>query len=170
MRSNLVKTFARIALLILFVFLFALPVLAQEAEATPVVIINDVPVAAPDGVPNIDVDIVTPPEYGVDNDTLLIVAVLVVGFIGLGVVIARGGNPDAAATNQLQAWQMNRDFMAAQERAYQNASAERKAFIDALASITAAFAPLTTFMTSDNALARYLRDVQTPGPETPPSA
>ena len=154
-------------LLTLALLLFAAPdVLAQEAEATPVVVINDAPVIAPDGAPNIDVDIVTPPDYGISNDTILTVGVLLVGIGSIVYLVLRGGNPDQIATNQLQVMQMNREAMAAQERAYQNATATQRQTIDALAGVLTAIAPLTPAQI-DNALARYLRDVQAPGPEIP---
>lgn len=151
-RALLLLTFA--------LLLFTAPsALAQEATAIPDDATADTPV--------IVVTAPAPVETGsVDNDTILIVGVLVLGFIGLGVTVARGGNADRAAANQFNAWQMNREFMEAQERAYQNAGAERRALVDALASITTAVAPLTPAQI-DNALARYFKDVQTPGPEPP---
>ena len=107
---------------------------------------------------------------GIDNGVILIVGVLIVGIGILFVQVRSGKNPDVAASERLESMQMNRDFMAATERAYEKSAAIQKQAIDTLAGVVTAIAPLTTSIKFDDALARLLKDIMTPGPETPPAA
>lgn len=80
------KTLARITLLALLMLAFALPVAAQEATATPIVVINDVPVSVPGDTPTLDIDVVVPPTDGLPESTQVAIIVGITGVLSVGIV------------------------------------------------------------------------------------
>lgn len=94
--------------------------------------------------------------------------VVVVGIAGFTLGKLNGTNndprtPDQYASERLELLRMNREAMAAQERAYQDASRAKQQAIDALSYGLRFLAPMTSWKT-DDAAARYLEDLRTPGP------
>lgn len=105
---------------------------------------------------------------------------IVVGLIGLvGSIIAvvvtamrTGKSADAGAVAEIEKRQMNREWMERNERAYQEASAERKELYSLVTGILGFIAPITTGIKADDAALKLLQDIQTPGPApvSPPVA
>lgn len=161
----------RIIILLLCLLFATAPVVAQSPEATPVVIVNDTPIVAPDEIaPTVDVDVILPPGGGIDNGTIVAVGALLLAAVTAVVSITRGASADKAVTVSLQAIQANREAMSRYEAMYAESQFTVRQGFDAVTSIVRAFAPLTPWELDDE-LADTLEDVQTPGaPNVPPAA
>lgn len=146
------KTIARIVLLVLFLFAFALPVLAQDTTAVPV------PDDATAGTP-----IIVIPPSAVDNGTVVAIGALIVLAITVIIAITRGASADKAVTVALQALQTNREAMSRYETMYTESQETVRQGFDAVAGVVRALAPLTPWE-ADDELVDALEDVRAPGP------
>jgi hypothetical protein len=145
------KVFARIALLILFVFVLVLPALAQEA--TPEPIPDDLTAPAP---------VVVIQQPAIDNGTIIAIGALIVLAITVFTAITRGASADKAVTVALEGLRANRDAMTRYESMYAESQFTARQGYDALVSVVNAIAALTPWEFDDE-LGDVLEDVQQPG-------